>query len=241
MWLDLTATVEQAVAVAEEIGDPVLVAEAAICDDPGRAVAVGGARRGARRHRVGAAPQPASALPDDDSPLRCRCMLEPGQRALLRHHASPSGARCIDEALAMARRLGRPGAAAATPARSRSSPSGRPARPRSGSRWHGRGVRLAREIGDEQATRGSSLCLRAVALGELGRAAEMWATVAEARAEAERLRIALRAAGARRAGDALARDGRRLRASARSCSPGSARPRQPAPRSSTPRTRSPAR
>jgi hypothetical protein len=49
-------------------------------------------------------------------------------------------------------------------------------------------VELARELGDERAVLVSS-CLRCVALGELGRPAEMFDAIAEARAEAERLRI----------------------------------------------------
>jgi hypothetical protein len=50
-------------------------------------------------------------------------------------------------------------------------------------------LELARQVGDEQATV-VSLCLRSVVLGELGRPAEMWESIAEARVEAERLRIA---------------------------------------------------
>src|SRR5919107_1209295 len=50
-------------------------------------------------------------------------------------------------------------------------------------------LEIARETGNEQAVVVSST-LRAVVLGELGRPAQMWAAVAEARAEAERLSIA---------------------------------------------------
>ena len=184
-WLDLTPTVELAIEVAEQIGDPVLVAEAAISTTQGalwQSAAHGEVHHGI----VSALRRSLQRLPEDDSPLRCRCMLSLSMEL---YYATSHAERraLLDEALAMARRLDDPSLLLHA-YQSAYLAVWAPGTAAERLAYTDEAIRLAREVGDDQA-RVLSLCLRTVALGELGRVAEMWTTAAETRVEAERLRV----------------------------------------------------
>ena len=185
MWPELTATVEQAVAVAEEIDDPALVATAAIATTQGalwQSAPHGEVHEGVVR----ALRSCLDRLPPEDGALRCRVLL--GLANELYYGASFEERRAlVDEGLAMARRLGdeellldacqiafvslwSTGTAAER------------------LRLVEEAVELAARTGNERATVVAGT-LRAVALGELGRPQEMWEAVEVARAEAERQRM----------------------------------------------------
>ncbi|HET6560601.1 MAG TPA: BTAD domain-containing putative transcriptional regulator [Marmoricola sp.] len=186
MWNELTATVERAIRVAAEIGDPVLVAEAAIATTQG-ALWQSAAHGEVHHEIVGALRRSLDALPPEDSALRCRCMLSLANEL---YYATTYDERraLIDEALAMARRLGDPALlmdACQVAFVSLWCPGTAEERLRLSTEALG----LARRTGNEQGVV-VSLSLQAVVLGELGRPREMWRTVAEARGEAQRLRIA---------------------------------------------------
>ena len=103
MWPELTATVEQAVDVAEEIGDPELVAAAAISTTQGalwQSAPHGEVHEGVVR----ALRSSLDRLPAEDGALRCRVLL--GLANELYYGASFEERRAlVDEGLAMARRL----------------------------------------------------------------------------------------------------------------------------------------
>jgi hypothetical protein len=185
MWPELTATVELAVEVAEEIGDPELVATAAISTTQGalwQSAPHGEIHEGVVR----ALRASLERLPAEDGALRCRVLL--GLANELYYGASFEERRAlVDEGLAMARRLKdedllldacqiafvslwSPGTAAERLDLVEEA------------------VELAARTGNERATVVAGT-LRAVAFGELGRPREMWAAVEVARAEAERQRM----------------------------------------------------
>lgn len=185
MWPDLVACVEEAVAIARELGDVELMAQAAISTNLGalwQSAPYGEVHSGV----VAALKEALERLPRGDSVLRCRVLL--GLANETYYVAGFDERKAISlEALAMAERLGdrrllleahqgigmalwclcntqeRLGHAEAA-------------------------LALARELGDERAALVSA-CQRCVALNEIGRPDEMFAAIAEARAEAERLRI----------------------------------------------------
>ncbi len=186
MWSELTSAVEEAVTVADRIGDPVLVAEAAMSTTQG-ALWQSAPHGEVHEPIVAALRRSLLALPPGDSALRCRCMLSLANEL---YYATTFDERraLVDEALAMARRLDDPRlrmdaaqVAFVTLWTARTAPE------RLG--WAEQALALARETGDEQAGVVSGTLL-AVVLGELGRPEEMWRAVEEARAEAVRLRIA---------------------------------------------------
>ena len=185
MWPELTATVELAVGVAEEIGDPELVATAAISTTQGalwQSAPHGEVHQGVVR----ALRSSLDRLPPADGALRCRTLL--GLANELYYGAAFEERRAlVDEGLAMARRLGddellldvcqiafvslwSAGTAAERLGLAEES------------------VALAARTGNERATVVAGT-LRSVVLGELGRPHEMWAAVEVARAEAERQRM----------------------------------------------------
>ncbi|WP_457110893.1 BTAD domain-containing putative transcriptional regulator [Marmoricola sp. URHA0025 HA25] len=184
-WPELVGCVEQAVAVARQIGDVELVARAAISTNQGalwQSAPYGEVHEGV----VGALRDSLAGLPPGDGPLRCRVLL--GLANELYYIASYDERReLVDEAIAMAERLhddrllveARQGSWMAL--------------------WCRRNTEeaferitaardVARRLGDERSSVVSS-CLRCVALNELGRPAEMFAEIESARLEAERLRI----------------------------------------------------
>ncbi len=184
-WTELTEAVEGAVDVAEQIGDAVRAARAAVSTTQGalwQSAPPGQTHDGI----VAALRRSLDALPAEDHDLRCRCLVALANEA---YYASTFEERraLIDEGLAMATRLGDPVLLmevhqAAFMALWR----GDTAVERLGHAEES--LRLARAAGAEQGAVVSA-SLRAVALSELGRAEELWGAVAEARAEAERLRI----------------------------------------------------
>src|SRR3712207_6272722 len=106
MWNELTATVEQAIRVATDMGDPVRVAEAAIATTQG-ALWQSAPRGEVHEEIVGALRRSLETLPPEDSPLRCRCMLSLANEL---YYATTYDERraLVDEGLAMARRIGDP-------------------------------------------------------------------------------------------------------------------------------------
>ncbi len=186
MWNELTATVEHAIRVATEMGDPVLVAEAAIATTQG-ALWQSAAHGEVHDEIVAALRRSLAALPPEDSPLRCRCMMSLANEL---YYATTYDERraLIDESLAMARRLG--DASLLMDACQVAFVSlWCPGTAEERLRLSTEALELARRTGNEQGAV-VSLTLRAVVLGELGRPREMWETVAVARGEAQRLRIA---------------------------------------------------
>ncbi len=105
MWPELTSTVEVAVAVAErDLDDYELTARAAISTTQG-ALWQSAAHGQVHEQVVGALRRSLDRLPDDDSPLRCRVLLGLANEL---YYGAPYAERraIIDEAIAMARRLG---------------------------------------------------------------------------------------------------------------------------------------
>lgn len=102
-WNELVHTVEQAIDVAERIGDVELVSRAAISPTLG-ALWQSGAHGEVHQQVVGALRRCLDRLPADDSPLRCRTML--GLANELYYGATFEERRAlVDEALSMARRI----------------------------------------------------------------------------------------------------------------------------------------
>ncbi len=185
MWPELTGAVEEAVAVAEGLDDPELVARAAI------ATTQGALWQSAPHGQVHASIVTAlrgclDRLPAADGALRCRVML--GLANELYYGSTYQERRAlVDEALAMARRLDDdellldacqigfvslwcPRTASERLALAEEA------------------VALAQAVGNERA-HVVAATLRTVVLGELGRPAEMWTAAKVARAEATRLRM----------------------------------------------------
>jgi len=183
-WPALTAAVEVAVQVAEEMDDPELVATAAISTTQG-ALWQSAAHGQVHEPIVAALRRSLDRLPASDGALRCRTML--GLANELYYGATFAERRAlVDEALAMARRLGDDALlldacqiAFVSLWTCRTAPERLELATEA--------LDLARRTGAERAFVVSA-CLRAVVLGELGRPAEMWDAVAEARVEAERQR-----------------------------------------------------
>jgi Bacterial transcriptional activator domain/AAA ATPase domain len=186
MWPELIATVEEAVAVAESLDDVELIARAAISTTQG-ALWQSATHGTVHEQIVEALRRTLERLPDEDDPLRCRVLLSLANEL---YSGAPYAERrlLVDEALAMARRLGDEELLldacqvsfvslwVSSTAQERLA-------------WAEESLELARRVGNERA-QVVSACLRAVALGELGRPAEMWRAVEVARVEAERLHIA---------------------------------------------------
>ncbi len=185
MWPELTASVEEAVVVAQALGDAELVARAAIATTQGALWQSAG--HGQVHTRIVEALRAClSDLPAEDGALRCRVLLSLGNEL---YYGAPFEERqaLVDSALDMARRLGDKELlldacqiafvslwrAANAPERLALADEA---------------VGLAKECGSERSFVVSAT-LRAVALGELGRPSEMWPAVEVARAEAIRLRI----------------------------------------------------
>ncbi|WP_299447388.1 BTAD domain-containing putative transcriptional regulator [uncultured Phycicoccus sp.] len=184
-WDELTTTVEAAIAVAEELGDVERLARAAVATTEG--VLWQSAPEGEAHPGVVAALRRALAeLPAGDSPLRARCLLG---LATETYYADPHDERrrLVDEALHMAARIGDPGLLmAAHQVGFMALLCGDPAHERLA--HADEALAAARRAGDEQGALVSTT-LRAVALSELGRTAELWPAVRRARAEALRLRV----------------------------------------------------
>jgi DNA-binding SARP family transcriptional activator len=185
MWTELTATVVEAVAVGESLGDVELTARAAVATT--QWTLWQSAAPGEVHHDVVAALRRSlELLPETDDPLRCRVLL--GLANELYYGAPfPERRALVDEALAMARRLGDEALLLdACQIAFSSLWRADTAEERLGLAEES--LALAERVGNERAYVVSA-CLRAVVYGELGRPAEMFAAADVARREAERLRI----------------------------------------------------
>jgi DNA-binding SARP family transcriptional activator len=185
-WTDLTPTVERAIGVAEEMGDPVLAAEAAISTTQGalwQSAAHGEVHHGI----VATLRRSLQELPAGDSTLRCRCMLSLANEL---YYATTHAERraLIDEAVAMARRLD-DRALLVHACQSAFLGLWSPTTAEERLAYAEEAVALARAEGDDQAAVLSQV-FRTIALGELGRVGSMWQSAAETRVAAERLRLA---------------------------------------------------
>ena len=182
---ELVGAVQAAIDAAEEMGDLELAARAALSATQGGLWQ--SAPDGQVNERVvGTLRTALESLPPGDGDLRCRVLL-----ALANEESTvvptAEGRVLIDEALAMAARIGDPHLelhARQVACATIWSPSVAEER----LVWSTEAVALARTTEEDQAFVVSST-LRTVVLSELGRAEEMAAAAAVTRAEAERLRI----------------------------------------------------
>ncbi len=184
-WDQLTATAQEAVGIADDLGDVVLAAEAATLTLRGGLWQ--SARHGAvHTSLVAALRRSLDALPPGDSALRCRCL------AVLAGEIYYAGGveerrALVDESIAMARRLDdRPllldvVTAAYTAIWVPETADRRRALAEEA-------IVIAREVGDTHAEVVAAV-QTAFVLGELGRPQEMWERQREALAGAERMRM----------------------------------------------------
>lgn len=184
-WDDLTTTAQEAVAIAEGLGDVVLVAEAATLTLRG---ALWQSARHGHVHEslVVALRRCLEVLPAGDSPLRARCLVTLAGEVYYSSGIEERRA-LVTESLSMARRIGDrallldallgsynavwvPGAESERLA------------------YAEEASELARQLGDAHAEVVAGV-QAAVILAELGRPTEMWERYQAALAEAERLRL----------------------------------------------------
>ncbi|WP_406832851.1 BTAD domain-containing putative transcriptional regulator [Pedococcus sp. KACC 23699] len=184
-WSGLVEAAEEAIAVAQEMGDVELLGRAATMTAVG-ALWQSGPHGTVNETVVAALRHALAALPEADSPLRCRVMLS---LALEIYYGTGHDERSalVDEGLAMAARIGDPelsldGFQLAFVALwcSRTAPQRL--------RWVSEAMRLAHQLGDERAYVVTTT-LRAVVSGELGLPSEMWEHAAVARDAAGRQRL----------------------------------------------------
>ncbi len=181
----LVATVERAIEVGEQMGDPEAVARAAVAtsrDGLWRSAPPGQTNETV----VSALRGSLDRLPPEDGELRCLTMLALGNE-LWAHSSFEERRALCDEALAMARRIGDPALRLSA------------AQIAFVALWHAdtteerlglatEALELARTLGNERALVVSAT-LRTVVLCELGRREEMLEAMELTRAEAQRLRI----------------------------------------------------
>lgn len=181
----LVATVEQAIAVARQTGDPALVAGAAMA--PTFGTLWRSAPDGEINETVVSALRSSLAALPEEGPLRARVLLALANEL---HHSTPYDERraLVDEAFAIARGLADDALLVdACQVACVSLWVARTAPERLG--WATESMDLAASRGDERAHLVSS-CLQVVAFSELGRRDEMEKASGPAREEAQRLRIA---------------------------------------------------
>ncbi len=184
-WPDLKEQVEEAITVAESMGDVELVALAATSTTIG-ALWQSAPHGGVNAKVVAALRSCLTRLPAVDDPLRCRVMLSLANE-LYYGALYPVRRQLVDEALAMADRLDDPElrldanqvAFAALWC---------PPTAEERLQFASEAMRLAEQLGREQAYV-VSVTLRAVVEGELGLVEQMWTSSAIARREATRLRL----------------------------------------------------
>ena len=185
-WNELSTCVTEALVVAERLGDPVRVAEAAMSTSKGALWQ--SARYGqVRQEIVDALRRSLEGLPTEDSPLRCRCMLHLAGEL---YYVAPFGDReaLVEEALAMARRIDDP-ALLVDAFQLADLALWKPSTMERRLGYAEEALQLVPELDDPQTM---VLCrtLRSVCLGELGRPDEMRTAVEEVRGEADRLGLA---------------------------------------------------
>lgn len=184
-WEGLVGTAEQAIAVADEIGDVVLLGRAATATSVG-ALWQSGPHGSVNAVVVGALRRALEGLPAEDGALRCRVMLA---LALEIYYGSTFEERraLVEEGIAMARRIGDDAllldaCQLAFVALWRSSTA------ELRRDLVSEGMELAHRLGDERAYVVTTT-LRAVVAGELGLLEEMWEHAVVARDWAKRLRL----------------------------------------------------
>jgi hypothetical protein len=185
LWPELTQTVGEAVAVGERLGDVELTARAAISTAQGALWQSAGPGE-VHEDVVEALRRSQAQLPETDGPLRCRVLLSLANEL---YYGAPYEERraLVDEALAMARRLG-DDALLLDACQIAFSSLWRAATAQERLALAEESLVLAERLGNERAAVVSA-CLRAVVYGELGRPAEMFRAAEVALREAERLRI----------------------------------------------------
>ena len=184
-WSGLVEVAEEAIVVAEGIGDIELIGRAATMTAVG-ALWQSGPHGTVNEKVVAALRHVLAGLPDEDTPLRCRVMLS---LALEIYYGTTYEERAalVEQGLAMAQRIGDPAllldgyqlAYVAVWC-----PGTAPAR----LAYVSEAMRLAHQLGEERAYVVTTT-LRAVVAGELGLPSEMWEHAAVARDAAERQRL----------------------------------------------------
>ncbi|GAA3614221.1 BTAD domain-containing putative transcriptional regulator [Microlunatus ginsengisoli] len=184
-WQPLIAAAEQAIAVADRLGDVRLLAQAAT--SPTIGVLWQSAPLGeVHTVIVDALRRSLAGLPTTDDPMRCRVMLSLANELYFGATFEERSA-LVEESLAMATRLG--DRRLLLDAHQIAFPTlWCPATARDRLRHATESARLAEELGEELAFVVSAT-LRAVVLGELGEIEQMWTAIDVARAEARRLRV----------------------------------------------------
>ena len=184
-WPELVRTVEQAVQIAEQVGDVELVAQAAISSTIG-ALWYSARHGGVHTGVIAALRRCLDRLPPSDHPTRCRVMLSLANEL---YYSATFGERqaFVTEALAMAERLADDRLLLdANQIAFAALWTSDTAHERL--RYATRSMALARRLGEERAFVVSATLWTAV-LGELGMVEEMWSALATARTEADRLRM----------------------------------------------------
>jgi hypothetical protein len=184
-WGALTATVEEAVGVAGELGDPVLAAEAATLTLRG-ALWQSARHSGVHENIVAVLRRSLEVLPDADSSVRCRCLIGLASES---YYVSPLEERraLVDSAVAMARRLDDPVLLIDTLSGAYNA-RWVPGCEEEGLAYAEQCLELAREVGDEHAEV-VALTQTAISLAELGRPHRMWTAYRLAVEGAERLHL----------------------------------------------------
>jgi DNA-binding SARP family transcriptional activator len=184
-WEGLVGTAEQAIAVADEIGDVLLLGRAATATSVG-ALWQSGPHGSVNEVVVGALRRVLEGLPPTDGALRCRVMLA---LALEIYYGSTFEERraLVEEGIAMARRIG-DDALLLDACQLAYVALWRQSTAELRRDLVAEGMELAHRLGDERAYVVTTT-LRAVVAGELGLVEEMWEHAVVARDWAKRLRL----------------------------------------------------
>ncbi len=184
-WRRLAVTAQEAVDLAEELGDPVLAAEAATLTLRG-ALWQSAAHGQVHERLVASLQRSLQELPDEDSSIRCRCLVA---LAAELYYVAGNDERhaLVAESLAMARRIGDK-ALLTDVLLSGFTAIWVPGTEEERLAFAEEALGLARELGDAHAAVIAAVEAAEV-YGELGRPREMWQRHDEALAGAEPLRL----------------------------------------------------
>lgn len=180
-WLDLRTVVHRMIELADWVGDPELLARAAVMPSNG-ALWQAAAHGNVDEPTAGALRRALAALPPEDHPLRCRAMLSLASEIYYGVSAQEREA-LAEQGLAMARRIGDP-ALLLSACQIGFVSTWRPETADSRLALAEEAVALAQELDDASALT-STLTVRAVVAGEVGDVATMARLSAEARRRAE--------------------------------------------------------